>query len=270
MKIEFNLEIVKDSWTVTRDEIHLYMTPGDGNDKTRFKPYTLKFIDIHSGKLVRKFIVPAFNRGWQVLSLNKWTNKWVKNHSSNEGLLVEIYRKGKPAKTNPFTNFPNGNSPYMILYASEHSTTLLAWRFLIENSLNSATSNAKNRRVRKASRQTVANTDTSSRSDPNPKLLCKVNEKNVQLKNMKISERLVVVKPTKFKMKQCADVCLPTAMTHLLGNSHSIAAQTPTKRCCNATQFQDVMVLLNDTKNNEMDVHLLKKFAPKTCQWLLQ
>ena len=288
MNIYFDLGYFKNSMAVNRDEVHLHMSPPDPADRNSFKPFVLRLKDIHTNKLIRKYKVPAFNQGWQVLSLNKWTNKWVKDPSSNKGVLVTIHRGGggKGANKNPFINFPSGNDPYMIIYTSERVQTLMALRFLIQNALNSVAGNTQGsqqggqrltrdlsqrsqggqRLIHHLSRRSQGQHVTRNTSQQSQ---CKAVETDKNLTDLKVNGRSVIIHPKVYKMFNCSNSCIMRAAR---GYFHTTADNGPSKEkyCCVPTKRLDLMVLLKDPLTGDIEVQLLNKFLPTGCMWSKQ
>ena len=278
MTLQFKLHYLNNGITVTRDEIHIYMEPPDPLDRVIFKPFVLTFIDTHTNKTIRTYRVPAFNQGWQVLSLNKFTNKWVKNPSSNNGIRVIISRGGKRkyAYKNPFINFPEGNSPYMILFASESDQSLMAWRFLIQNALNSVAGNTQSRRGRDVSRRisrdlsqqfTIGQQSTHS----NQKSQCKAVETDMNLTNFKVNGSLYILHPQIYKMVNCSSACIMRPATSYINSvQHKGKNQTHIQYCCVPTKYLNLMVLLKDPLTGDLEVQQLENFIPTGCMWSKQ
>jgi hypothetical protein len=296
MKILFNLGYFKDNIKVNRDEVHLHMSPPDPLDREIFKPFVLKFKDIHTKQLIRKYTVPAFNQGWQVLSLGKWTNKWVKDPTLNKGILVTIHRGGrkKVADKNPFIHFPTGNDPYMILFASESVQSLMAWRFLIHNALNSVAGNTPSRKTRELSQQLQGgqrvSRDLSQKSMSSQRLThdlslqsqarqvrrstsqrsqCKAVETDMDLANVTVNGRFVVIHPKVYRMINCSNACIMRPARGLFtaprnnGSSHE-------RYCCMPTKRLDLMVLLKDPSIGVIEAQVLANFVPTGCIWSKQ
>ncbi|CAB3985092.1 bone morphogenetic 2-like [Paramuricea clavata] len=290
MKIYFDLGYFKNGMAVNRDEVHLHMSPPDPADRNSFKPFVLRLNDIHTNKLIRKYKVPAFNQGWQVLSLNKWTNTWVKNSSSNKGVLITIHRGGggKEANKNPFIKFPSGNDPYMIIYTSERVQTLMALRFLIQNALNSVSGNTQGSQQSQGGQRLTR--DLSHRSQGGRRLAhrlsrrsqgqhvtrntsqqsqCKAVETDKNLTDLKVNGRSVIIHPKVYKMFNCSNSCI---MRPARGYFHTTPNNGPSKEkyCCVPTKRLDLMVLLKDPLTGDIEVQLLKNFLPTGCMWSKQ
>ena len=288
MKIFFNLGYFKANTCITRDEIHLFMNASSRHDTKPFKPYILRFKDIHTNQLIRKFKVPAFNQGWQVLSLNKWTNKWVKDPSSNKGILVTMFRgrRGQPAVKNPFINFPRGNGPYMILFASESVQSLLAWRFLIQNALNSVAGHTqghtritrdlsdRQRISRDLSQQSKSGQQSAHNSSLSQQLIhlgqqpqCKLVETDMNLTNLTNGDAFII-HPKVYKSFNCSNSCIMRpARHHLSQNNAGIKME---QYCCKPRKYSDVMVLLKNLTTGDIEAQILKNFVPAACMWSKQ
>lgn len=292
MKIFFNLGYFKANTTIIRDEVHLFMNASGPQDTKPFKPYILRFKDIHTNQLIRKFKVPAFNQGWQVLSLNKWTNRWVKDPSSNKGILVTIFRggRGQPAVKNPFMNFPRGNGPYMILFASESVQSLLAWRFLIQNALNSVAGHTQGQQritrdisdgqriSRSLSQQSNSSQpfDNSSPQSHSQQLInmsqqsqCKLVETDMDLTNLTNGD-VNIIYPKVYKSFNCSKSCMMRPATH-----HSILSRNNTgikmeQYCCKPEKHHNVIVLLMNNTTGVIEAKLFKSFVPASCMWKKQ
>ena len=280
MKILLNLGYFKANTSIIRDEIHLFMDSSRRQDMKPFKPYILRFKDIHTGQLIRKFKVPAFNQGWQVLSLNKWTNKWVKDPNSNKGIILSVFRggRGRPAVKNPFVNFPRGNGPYMILFASESVQSLLAWRFLIQNALNSVAGHTsgqtrKTRDVRRVSRGLSQQSTSGQQLAQNSSLhllqqpQCKGVEKDMNLTNL-TSGDVVIIQPKVYKSLNCPKSCIHRTVGQPSNSSQNNTGVTMVKHCCTPTQHRTLMVLLKNTTTGDIEAQVYQRFVPTACEWL--
>ena len=277
MKIVFKLGYFKDSIKITRDEVHLYMSPPDPLDRQIFKPFIIRLVDIHTNRLIRKYKVPAFNQGWQVLSLNRSTNEWVKDPSSNKGIFMTVHRGRKPAGKNPFINFPSGNAPYMILFASESKQNLMTWRFLIQNALNSVAGNTRKRITRELSQQlqgsqrvtrALSQQLTSGQQLGNLSQQCKAVKTDVNLTNFKVDRRLVIIHPQIYKMINCSNSCVMRPARNLFTQSSN--GTTHEQYCCVPAKRLDLMVLLKDPSAGAIEAQVLTKFVPTQCQWTKQ
>ena len=275
MKIVFNLGYFKDSITVTRDEIHLHMSPPDPLDREIFKPFIIRLVDIHTNRQIRKYKVPAFNQGWQVLSLNRSTNRWVRDPSSNKGILLTVHRGRKPAVKNPFIHFPTGNAPYMILFASESVQSLMAWRFLIQNALNSVAGNTRKRITRelsqqpqRASRDLRQQLTTRFARHLGQQSQCKAVETNVDLTNLKVNKRLVIIHPLVYKMINCSNSCVMRPARSIFTQSNGTSSHE--QYCCVPTKRLDLMVLLKDPSAGAIEAQVLANFVPTQCMWSKQ
>ena len=56
MEMYYDIGYLKEYFTARRDEVHLYMRQLNVTYKNIFRPYVLALHDIHSNKLIRKFI----------------------------------------------------------------------------------------------------------------------------------------------------------------------------------------------------------------------
>ena len=277
MTIVFNLGYFKDSMTITRDEIHLYMAPPDPLDREIFKPFIVRLVDIHTNRLMRKFKIPAFNQGWQVLSLNRSTNSWVKDPSSNKGIKMTVYRARSPAVKNPLIDFPSGNAPYMILFASETKPRPLAWRFLMQYALNSVAGTTRKRNTRELSQQSqgrervtraLSQQLTSGQQLRNLSQQCKAVKTDVNLTNFRVDRRLVIIHPQIYKMINCSNSCVMRPARSLFTQSSNGTKHE--QYCCVPAKRLDLMVLLKDPSAGAIEAQVLAKFVPTQCKWTKQ
>lgn len=270
MILYFNLGYFKDTTTITRDEIHLHMNPIDPLDRNIFKPYVLRFKDIHSNRVIRRYTVPAFNQGWQVLSLNKWTNRWVKDPRTNKGVLLTI-RRGRNATRNPFINFPAGNGPYMILFASENVQSLMAWRFLIQNALNSVAGYPPRTRREIARDLSLRSQDGQRMTrDLSQQSQCVAVETDKNLTNTIVNGRFEIIHPTVYKMINCSSRCTMRPTRGYFRTSPASISPIKAAYCCMPAKHLDLMVLLKDPLSGDVEVQLIKEFVPTGCMWSRQ
>ncbi|XP_028399926.1 uncharacterized protein LOC114523259 [Dendronephthya gigantea] len=281
IKIRFDLKSRDEIHSALRDEVHLHMNPPDPKDQQIFKPYVLRFKDIHTNKIIRKYKVPAFNQGWQVLSLNKWTNKWIRNSSTNEGFLLTIHRAGKPANKNPFVNFGYGNDPYLILYATDKQRSILAWRFLIQNALNSVAGNRAGKRITRDARlhahgqRMTRNTNQRSQGqrlivDKSKRPQCTEVERDVNTTNLAIGSNFIILHPRIYKMIDCSNSCITKATTISYPTSSRKGHVGYERYCCKPTKRRDVAVMLMDQNRGNVEIELFRNIVPTGCMWSRQ
>ena len=282
MKIRFDLKSRDEIHAALRDEVHLFMNPPDPKDRKIFKPYVLRFKDIHTNKIIRKYKVPAFNQGWQVLSLSKWTNKWITNSSTNQGFLLTIHRGGsrQPANKNPFVNFGFGNDPYLILYATDKQRSVLAWRFLIQNALNSVAGNRAGKRITRDTRlhahgqRMTRNTTQRSQGqrltvDTSKKPQCAEIERDVNTTNLRIGSNFIILHPRVYKMINCPNSCIKKPTQGYSASSQKSHVNYE-RYCCVPTKRRDVAVMLMDQSRGNVEIELFRNIVSTGCMWSRQ
>lgn len=255
MEMFYDIGYLRDRFTARRDEIHLHMKPPDASDKGIFRPFVIRLHDIHTNKLIRLFKVPAFNHGWQVLSLRGWTKRWVKDPTSNKGMRLSVTRRGKPAGDNPFVDFPEGKDPYLILFGDDTEKTLLTWRFLNIYPMNSVASGPDSRFGRRR------------RREDSTQAQCKAVKKTVKLKGRKISEQYIIVEPQNYKMTECTKSCVSSPMKGSVGKK---IEQTFKKICCAPSKPRAMAFLVTEPSRQTVTVETVPNLVATGCAWLAQ
>ena len=259
MEMYYDIGYLKEYFTARRDEVHLYMRQLNVTYKNIFRPYVLALHDIHSNKLIRKFKVPAFNHGLQVLSIRGWSNRWIRDPTTNKGLRLTVYRgrRKKLAIVTPLIPFPENQYPYMILFGDDSDNKLLGWRFLSGYPLNSV-SDIDTRRSRRQRRVTSSLTQSPQ---------CVATQKSVKLKGQRINNEHIIVEPAHFKLTQCTQACrsLPPIGDH--PQTKKLLAQTLTRVCCTPQHLQAVAFLVKEPSRQTVTFASVPNVAPSGCAW---
>lgn len=256
MEIFYDIGYLHGHFSASRDEIHLYMKRSSVSQKDIFKPFVIKLHDIHTNKRIRVFKVPAFNHGWQVLSMRGWSRRWLKDPVSNKGLRLTVYRgrRRKVAKENPFVQFPEGNDPYLMLFGNDNDNSLLSWRFLSSFPMNSVAAYDKAHFGRQRR-------DTERRPHPH----CEARQKSVKLKGRRIDEQYVIVKPESYKITSCTKTCIRVTKNPKSSSSRWI--QTFQRFCCVPEQFRAVAFLVMEPSRETATFLTVPNVVAAGCMW---